>query len=108
MPSKSMFARQKVGSSWETLLHCASIVPHGSTICHININENETKSGPMIAELMAPPKGMDNSNKTDIPWRVPSLFGFGCVVQRLQRRSHRFVFRSHGFEGESPNELLRS
>jgi len=43
MPSKSMFARQKVGSSWETSLHCARTVPHGSTICYTRTSAKTEK-----------------------------------------------------------------
>ena len=42
--SKSTFARQKVGSLWETSLHCARIVPHGSTI-YLTRESAKTKQG---------------------------------------------------------------
>ena len=73
-----------------------------------DISENQETSGTTGIQLAAPLKGADNSNRVNAPWRAPNLFGFACAAQRQQRRSHRFVFRSHGFEGESPNVLLQS
>lgn len=106
---KSTFARQNVGSSGETSLHCARIVPHGSTICHTWASaKTKQESGAMTMPLTASLKGVDDSSRTNIPWRVPSLFGFECAVQRPQHQSRRSVFQSRGFEGESPSELLQS
>jgi len=73
-----------------------------------DISNDQETSHPTTTQLAAPLKGVDHSSRTDVPWRVPSLFGFACAVQRRQRRSHRFAFRSHGFEGESPNGLPQS
>lgn len=72
------------------------------------ISENEVKSGATMTRSAAPLKDPGNRTKANVPWRGPSLFGFVCAVQQLQRRSHRSAFRSRGFEEESPNELPRS
>ena len=106
---RSTLARQKVGSSGKTSLHCARMVPHGSTIYSTQTSakfwENNRREQRMTNEWrLLPPKGASRSN---VPWRVPNLFGFVCAFQQRQRQSHRSVFRWHDFGGEPPNELLQ-